>query len=625
VTNEEGPDKANLRTLVLGTIGVVFGDIGTSPLYALKETMAGHHPIAVAEASVLGVLSLIFWAVMLLVSVKYVTLIMRADNRGEGGSLALLALVTGLTKHSRWRNVVTMAGIFAAALFYGDSMITPAISVLSAVEGLEVITPALTAYVLPITCVVLVVLFWIQSRGTGTIGLFFGPIMCLWFACLGVLGALSIFETPAVLSALNPVYAVDFIAANPMQSFLALGTVVLAVTGGEALYTDMGHFGRFPIRLTWFGFVMPALILNYYGQGALLLREHSAVQNPFFMLVPSWAVLPLVILATMATVIASQAVISGSFSVARQSVQLGYLPRMAIVQTSHRERGQIYVPFTNLTLFIAVMALVLYFQSSSNLAAAYGIAVTGTMMIDTILVTFVMILMWRWNRWLVLPLMAAFFAIDFAFFSANIIKFAQGGWFPLFIGFLSFTVLTTWKRGRQLLFRQMARQDVPERTFLTSIDESIPRVARTAVFMTARGNAIPSALLHNLKHNLVLHERTVIATVITEEIPFVPEPQRIELTPLGKGFYRLLIRYGFMQAPDVPAALDLCRRQGLAIDLKQVSFFVSRETILPSLQPGIALWREKLFALMSRNAQNATDFFRIPTENVVELGTQVEI
>lgn len=625
MTNEEGPHKASLRALVLGTIGVVFGDIGTSPLYALKETMAGHHPIPVAEASVLGVLSLIFWAVMLLVSIKYVTLIMRADNRGEGGSLALLALVTGLTKKSRWRPVVTALGIFAAALFYGDSMITPAISVLSAVEGLEVVAPALKAYVIPITCVVLVVLFWIQSRGTGTIGLFFGPIMCLWFAVLGVLGTLSILETPAVLAALNPAYAASFIAANPMQSFLALGTVVLAVTGGEALYTDMGHFGRFPIRLTWFGFVMPALILNYYGQGALLLREHAAVQNPFFLLAPQWAILPLVILATVATVIASQAVISGSFSVARQSVQLGYLPRMAIVQTSHKERGQIYVPFTNLTLFLAVMALVLYFQSSSNLAAAYGIAVTGTMMIDTILVTFVMILMWKWSRRIALPLMAAFFLIDFAFFGANIIKFTQGGWFPLFIGLLSFTVLTTWKRGRALLFQQMAKQDVPERTFLASVDESIPRVARTAVFMTARANAMPSALLHNLKHNLVLHERTVIATVITEEIPFVPESQRVELTSLGKGFYRLLIRYGFMQAPDVPAALELCRRKGLAVDLKQVSFFVSRETILPSLQPGIALWREKLFALMSRNAQNATDFFRIPTENVVELGTQVEI
>jgi KUP system potassium uptake protein len=472
---------------------------------------------------------------------------------------------------------------------------------------------------------VLAALFWIQKRGTGTVGLLFGPVMVLWFLCLAVLGILSIVQTPSVLQALNPAFAVRFIASDPGKSFLALGAVVLAVTGGEALYTDMGHFGRFPIRLAWFGFVLPALILNYYGQGALLLREQAAIQNPFFLLAPAWALLPMVILATLATVIASQAVISGSFSVARQSVQLGYLPRMAIVQTSHKERGQIYVPFTNLTLFLAVMALVVGFQSSSNLAAAYGIAVTGTMMIDTVLVTFVVLLLWKWNRWIALPLMGFFFLLDFAFFSANIVKVAHGGWFPLFIGFLSFTVLTTWKRGRTLLFRQMAKQDVAERDFLASIDGSIPRVPRTAVFMTARRESVPSALLHNLRHNLVLHERTIIATVITEEVPYVPVERRVELRSLGKGFYRLLIRYGFMDAPDVPKALELCRKPDFPVDIRNVSFFVSRETILPSLQPGIAIWREKLFALMSRNAQNATDFFKIPTENVVELGTQVEI
>jgi KUP system potassium uptake protein len=623
--SQGGHERASLQTLVLGAIGVVFGDIGTSPLYALKETMAGHHPIEVAQANVLGVLSLIFWAVMLLVSAKYVALIMRADNRGEGGSLALLALVTGLTKGSRWRPFVTALGIFAAALFYGDSMITPAISVLSAVEGLELVTPAFKPYVIPITAAVLAALFWIQKRGTGTVGMLFGPIMVLWFLCLAVLGVLSVVQTPSVLQALNPAFALRFIASDPAKSFLALGAVVLAVTGGEALYTDMGHFGRFPIRLAWYAFVLPALILNYYGQGALLLREQSAIQNPFFMLAPGWALLPMVILATLATVIASQAVISGSFSVARQSVQLGFLPRMEIVQTSHRERGQIYVPFTNLTLFLAVMALVVGFQSSSNLAAAYGIAVTGTMMIDTVLVTFVVLLLWKWSPWIALPLMGFFFLLDFAFFSANIVKIAQGGWFPVFIGFLSFTVLTTWKRGRTLLFRQMAKQDVPERDFLASIDASIPRVPRTAIFMTARPESVPSALLHNLKHNLVLHERTVIATVLTEEVPYVPVERRVELRSLGKGFYRLVVRYGFMDAPNVPAALELCRKPDFPVDLRNVSFFVSRETILPSLQPGIALWREKLFALMSRNAQNATDFFKIPTENVVELGTQVEI
>jgi KUP system potassium uptake protein len=618
-------DKGSLRTLMVGAIGVVFGDIGTSPLYALKETMAGHYPIAVAEANVLGVLSLIFWAIMLLVSAKYVMLIMRADNHGEGGSLALLALVSGLTRESRWRMTVIWLGIFAAALFYGDSMITPAISVLSAVEGLHVVTPTFEPYVLPITCVVLAALFAIQRRGTGTIGLLFGPIMCLWFACLAILGVLSILQTPAVLEALNPFAAVAFVAANPGQAFLALGAVVLAVTGGEALYTDMGHFGRFPIRVAWFGLVLPALILNYYGQGALLLREHAAVENPFFLLAPSWAVFPLVILATMATVIASQAVISGAFSVARQSVQLGYLPRMAIVQTSSRERGQIYVPFTNLTLFLAVMALVLGFQSSSNLAAAYGIAVTGTMMIDTILVGFVAVLMWRWNKWLALPLLAVFFLIDFAFFSGNVVKVAQGGWFPLFIGLLSFTVLTTWRRGRLLLVRQMAKRDMSEEAFLGSIDDTIARVPRMAVFMTARADSMPSALINNLRHNRVLHERTVIATVITEEIPYVPENRRVELISRGKGFYRLLIRYGFMEAPDVPAAVERCRSREFPVDLDQISFFVSRETIMPSLQPEIAVWRERVFALMSRNAQNVTDFFKIPSDNVVELGAQVEI
>ncbi len=623
--SESSHERASLQTLVVGSIGVVFGDIGTSPLYALKETMAGHHPIAVAQANVLGVLSLVFWAVMLMVSAKYVALIMRADNRGEGGSLALLALVTALTKDSRWRPVVVALGIFAAALFYGDSMITPAISVLSAVEGLELVTPALKPYVIPITALVLALLFAIQRYGTATVGMLFGPLMLLWFLCMGVLGLLSIVQTPSVLQALNPAFAVNFIAADPAKSFLALGAVVLAVTGGEALYTDMGHFGRFPIRLAWFGLVLPSLILNYYGQGALLLREQAAIKNPFFLLAPGWALLPLVVLATLATVIASQAVISGSFSVARQSVQLGYLPRMRIVQTSRRERGQIYVPFTNLTLFLAVMALVIGFGSSSNLAAAYGIAVTGTMMIDTVLVGFVMLLLWRWRPWLAVPLIAGFLLLDLAFFGANIVKVAQGGWFPIFIGLLSFTVLMTWKRGRVLLFRQLAKQDVDEAEFIAGIDETVHRAPSTAVFMTARRDAIPSALLHNFRHNLVLHERVLILTVITEEIPFVPTERRVELRPLGKGLFRLVIRYGFMDAPDVPAALSLCHSADFAIDPAQVSYFVSRETIVPSLQPGIAPWREHIFALMSRLAQSATDFFKIPSENVVELGTQVEI
>jgi KUP system potassium uptake protein len=617
--------RADHRTLILGAIGVVFGDIGTSPLYALKETMAGHHPIAVTTGSVLGVLSLVFWAVMILVSAKYVALIMRADNRGEGGSLSLLALVTGITKGHRVSQLVTVLGIFAAALFFGDSMITPAISVLSAVEGLEVVTPAAKEYVVPITIVVLTGLFWIQKRGTGTVGLLFGPIMCVWFAVLAVLGIVSIAETPQVLWAIDPSHAARFIAEKPWSSFLALGTIVLAVTGGEALYTDMGHFGKFPIRLTWFGLVLPALLLNYYGQGALMLRDAATAQNPFYLLAPDWALVPMVILATLATVIASQAVISGAFSVARQSVQLGYLPRMSIVQTSDRERGQIYVPFTNLTLYLAVMALVLGFRSSSNLAAAYGIAVTGTMMIDTILVGFVALLLWHWKPWIVFPLIGAFLVVDVAFFSANIVKVAQGGWFPLAIGFMSFTVLMTWKRGRALLFREMRKQDVPVDEFVANVDPSIPRVPRMAVFLTARSDGVPKAMLHNLRHNCILHKWVVLATVVTEDMPYVPDSERVALATIGPGFYRLLVRYGFMEAPDIPAALAAAKKQGLPGDFGQVSYFVSRETILPSLQPGISLWRERLFALMSRNAQNATEFFKIPTESVVELGTQVEI
>jgi KUP system potassium uptake protein len=615
----------NLGGLVIGAIGVVFGDIGTSPLYALKETFAGHHPIAVTEASVLGVLSLVFWTIMILVSLKYVVVIMRADNRGEGGSLALLALVTEMTRDSRVAHFVALLGVFAAALFYGDSMITPAISVLSAVEGLKVVAPQLETLVLPVTVVVLTALFAIQKHGTGVVGLFFGPVMCTWFGVLAVLGCLSILHRPEVLVALNPVYALHFLAADPWLSFMALGAVVLAVTGGEALYTDMGHFGRFPIRLAWFGLILPALVINYFGQGALLLADPAAIENPFYLLAPDWALIPLLVLATLATVIASQAVISGAFSVARQAVQLGYLPRMVIVQTSGAEKGQIYVPFTNWSLYLAVMALVLGFQSSSSLAAAYGIAVTGTMMIDTILVAFVMLLLWRWH-WLAVALITGgFLIVDLAFFSANAVKVLQGGWFPLVIALVSFTVLTTWKRGRQLLFRKMTQLSLPIKDFLASISGDISRPQGTAVFLTSNRDGVPAALLHNLSHNKVLHERIVLVTVLTEEHPVVADDDRLELTDLGKGFYRLIIKYGFMEQPDIPAALKQCAALGLVFDLMSTSFFVSREIIIPSLQPGMALWRERLFKQMSKNAYSATEFFHIPTERVVELGTQVEI
>ena len=618
--------KSRSSALIVGAIGVVFGDIGTSPLYALKETFAGHHPITVEPESILGVLSLIFWTIMALVTLKYVAIIMRADNRGEGGSLALLARVTELTKGSRATWFVTMLGIFAAALFYGDSMITPAISVLSAVEGLEVIAPQFREYVLPITAVVLTGLFWIQRYGTGAVGRFFGPIMCAWFGILAVLGMIHVWEAPAVLAALNPVHAVEFLFRHPWESFLALGAIVLAVTGGEALYTDMGHFGKFPIRAAWFSFVLPALVLNYYGQGALLLQDPGAIQNPFYLLAPGWALIPMVALATAATVIASQAVISGAFSVARQAIQLGYLPRMQIIHTSHMEAGQIYIPFTNWTLYLAVMALVFGFQSSSNLAAAYGIAVTGTMMIDTILVSFVVFLAWRWNPWLAAPLLVALLLIDFAFFSANAIKLLQGGWFPIVIALASFTTLTTWRRGRRLLFQEMGNLTMPLDQFIHSIENRpLTRVSSTAIYLTSRPEGAPSALLHNIKHNEVLHARNVLVTVLTAEIPHVAESDRVEVVDLGQSFYRVLVRYGFMEQPDLPQALAACEAKGLAFDLNTTSFFLSREVVVPKLAPPMMLWREIYFIWMLRNAQSATDFFRIPTNRVVELGTLVEI
>ncbi|HEX5846853.1 MAG TPA: potassium transporter Kup [Rhodoplanes sp.] len=618
------PSK-NSKGLVVGAIGVVFGDIGTSPLYAIKETFGGQHAMPVEPERVLGVVSLVFWTIMALVTVKYVAIIMRADNRGEGGSLALLALVTDLTKNSKATYFVTMLGIFAAALFYGDSMITPAISVLSAVEGLDIVAPQFKAYVLPITIAVLCVLFWIQRRGTEIIGALFGPVMCLWFATLAVLGIVNILHEPAVMAALNPFYGAELIIQHPWQSFLALGAIFLAVTGGEALYADMGHFGRFPIRIAWFCLVLPALVLNYCGQAALLIHDPSSVANPFYLLAPEWALVPMVLLSTAATVIASQAVISGAFSVARQAVQLGYLPRMTITHTSSSEAGQIYVPFTNLTLFIGVIGSVLVFQSSSHLAAAYGIAVSGTMIISTILIGFVAVQVWRWSPWVAFPLLGVLVSIDALFFASNIIKIGQGGWFALAIAVASFTTLTTWKRGRELVRKQLVAKSVPLVSVINSLGPHIARARGTAVFMTATTEGVPAALLHNLKHNQTVHERTVLTTVMTVETPYVPDGERITLTDLGSGFYRLVIRYGFMETPDVPEALAACKAYGLKFDLMKTSFFLSRETIVPSLYPGMARWRELLFAYMALNATTAMKFFKIPTERVVELGTQLEI
>lgn len=617
--------KQNLSTLALGAIGVVFGDIGTSPLYAIQTTFTGTTPLPVVEANILGVLSVMFWTIMILVSLKYVVIIMRADNHGEGGSLALLSLVSDLTAHNnklKW--FLTALGVSAAALFFGDGMITPAISVLSAVEGLDLISHQFKSYVLPINFVILTGLFFIQKRGTGTVGILFGPIMVFWFICLAILGVISIAQSPQVLLALNPVYAINFLRADWSVSFMALGGIVLAITGGEALYADMGHFGKLPIRLAWFSFVLPALVLNYFGQGALLLHNPKAIENPFYLLAPEWALIPMVILATAATVIASQAVISGAFSIANQSLQMGFLPRVQICHTSGKAMGQIYVPFTNWVLYLAVIYLVFTFQSSANLAAAYGVAVTGTMTITTVMIGFVIIKLWRWPLLGAIPLIAGLFIIDITFFSANAIKIPQGGWFPLLIASISFTVLMTWRRGRQLLFAEVARQSVPMQAIIDSID-SIPRVEGTAVFLTPSNEGTPSSMLHNLKHNHVLHERNVLLTVLVEEKPYVTKGNRLLIKDMGKDFYWVRVFYGFMETPDIPDALELCEAQGLTFDMMTTSFFVSRALIVSGPNPGMAKWRERLFMALSRNAMHAADFYKIPVNRVVEMGTRIEI
>ena len=621
----ETQTKQKLPTLVLGAIGVVYGDIGTSPLYAIQATFSGPHPLPVVEANILGVLSLMFWTIMLLVSFKYVTIILRADNNGEGGSMALLALVGELTKqHPKIKWFATALGVFAAALFFGDGMITPAISVLSAVEGLDLVSHQFKIYILPVTVLILTGLFFIQKRGTGMVGMAFGPIMVFWFGSLAAFGIISIAQTPQILSALNPVYAWQFLSADPWVSFLALGAIVLVITGGEALYADMGHFGKYPIRFAWFSFVLPALVLNYFGQGALLLHDPQAIQNPFYLLAPAWALVPMVLLATAATVIASQAVISGAYSIANQSVQMGFLPRMEIRQTSDLAQGQIYVPFTNWTLYLAVVFLVLTFQSSNNLAAAYGIAVTGTMTITTMLIAFVMVLLWRWPLLVAIPLIAILLIADMTYFAANALKIPQGGWFPLGVAVISFTVLTTWKRGRELLFAKISQQSVPIQAILGGIDD-MPRVSGTAVFLTPESEGTPSALLHNLKHNQVLHERNVLLTVVVEDKPYVTRGNRFLIKDMGKNFYRVKLYYGFMQTPDIPLALELCGAQGLPFDMMTTSFFISRALIVPSPDPGMMEWRERLFIALSKNAMNAADFFKIPTNRVVEMGTQIEI
>jgi KUP system potassium uptake protein len=615
--------------LVVGAIGVVFGDIGTSPLYALKTAFSPEYGIPLNPDNVMGLLSLIVWSMMWVITIKYLFVMMRADNNGEGGILALLALALRETRgHATTKWVVISIGIFGAAMFYGDSMITPAISVLSAVEGIEVATPVFGRFVLPITIGVLAVLFFIQSHGTTKVGSFFGPVTILWFLAIACAGLAHLAKNPAVLAALKPAYAVDFVFGYPRLAFFVLGAVFLALTGGEALYADMGHFGKKPIRIAWIGLVFPALLLNYFGQAAFVLANPAGIKNPFYMMMPQWAVLPMVVLATCAAVIASQAVISGAFSMTRQAIQLGYIPRLKIEHTSERSIGQIYVPFVNWVLFVAVVMLVLGFQTSDNLANAYGIAVAATMVIECLLAMVVARRLWKWSRVSVALVIGSMLVIDALFLASNATKILSGGWFPLVIGASVFTLLITWKRGRTLMFRRLSEQGIPLKPFLEGLAAHPPQhVPGTAIFMTSTPNAVPHALLHNLKHNKVLHDKTVFLTIVVHDVPMVPVEDRVQFERLVNGFYRLEAWYGFKEQPDIDEILNSCRvRYGLAFDVMDTSFFLSRETVIPTSDtPGMALWRDHVFAWMSRNATRATDFFNIPANRVVELGTHIEI
>jgi KUP system potassium uptake protein len=611
--------------LAMGAVGVVYGDIGTSPLYAMKETFVGHHPLAVDLVHVFGVVSVMFWSLVILVTGKYVFLTLRADNKGEGGSLALLALIQRKSGGGRWSRGLVLLGIFATALFLGDCMITPAISVLSAVEGLTVVQGSFTPFVLPIASGILLALFMIQKRGTERVGTVFGPLMLVYFLTIAVLGIISIAQLPSVLQALNPLWIVRFFAVDPYLAFLALGSSVLALTGAEALYADMGHFGRKPIQLAWLYLVFPALLLNYLGQASLLTRVPSAVENPFFLLAPDALRLPLVLLATAATVIASQAVISGAFSVVQQAVQLGVMPRIRISHTSARALGQIYIPAVNWGLMVLVIFLIVSFRESSNLAAAYGIAVTGTMICTTIMLTVLVHRVWNWPLPLVVGVIAVFLLLDSAYFAANLTKIPDGGWFPLLVGAIAFTLLTTWAKGRRLMRERMAEVVLPLDIFAKSARNSTVRVPGTAIFMNSGLSGTPSALLHNIKHNKVLHERVVVVTIAIADVPHVNIEERYEITNLGDGFYRVVLHYGFMEETDVPAAIKQIGICGGPFEMMSTSFFLSRQTLLSSKRPGMAIWREKLFAWMMRNAATPMQFFNLPTNRVVELGSQVEI
>ena len=617
--------KKQRAALALAALGVVYGDIGTSPLYTMKEVFAGNHPIPLTPDNILGILSLILWSLIVVVSIKYVVFIMRADNRGEGGIMALIALALhGAKGNKKQQRMIMLAGLLGAGMFYGDGMVTPAISVLSALEGLTVATPAFQPFVIPLTLVVLFVLFFFQRRGTASVGALFGPVMMIWFSTLALMGLYNIAASPEVFRAVNPIYGINFLIQNRSVAIVALGAVVLAVTGAEALYADMGHFGSRPIRQAWFGFVLPSLVVNYFGQGALLLADPSVVDNPFYHLAPDWLLFPLVGLATMATVIASQAVISGAFSVSRQAMQLGFLPRFEVQYTSEKQQGQVYLPGVNWGLFVAVVILVLGFKSTNNLAGAYGIAVTGDMVITSILATIVAAKSWGWGWPRAMALFAVFLVVELTFLFANILKIPDGGWFPLAAGALVFLLMSTWKRGGQMLTERTSGDAIELESFIDALLVSMPsRVPGTSVFMTSNNERVPNAMLHNLMHNKVLHERVLVVSVQVFDVPYVPEIDRVEIHKLKGDFYRVNVQYGFKDEPDIPGALALCEAQGMSIDMMETSFFLGRATLVPKRGSEMVFWREKLFVFMFRNASSATSFYKIPSNRVVELGTQV--
>ena len=620
------PTGRYLAVLSLTALGVVYGDIGTSPLYAVRECFVGEHSMAIRPVNVLGVLSLIVWSLLGVISLKYLAYVMRADNQGEGGILALMALALDPRQPVRRQWLVFILGLFGAALLYGDGAITPAISVLSAVEGVQVAAPALGPFVVPITIVILVVLFSVQRRGTAGVGLVFGPITLVWFAVLIALGVYQIAENPGVLRALSPTYAVDYFGQHGVAGLTVLGSVFLVVTGGEALYADMGHFGPRPIRLAWFAIVLPALVINYFGQGALILRDPSAAEAPLFRMAPGWAVIPLVFLSTAATVIASQAVISGTYSLTRQAIQLGYAPRLEVAHTSAREEGQIYLPTVNWALLVVTVILVIGFGSSTNLAAAYGIAVTTTMVITTLLAHVVARRVWGWSLLATLPLTACLLVVDLAFFGANALKIADGGWVPLAMALAVFVAMSTWKRGREILSARLAERTIPWDQFGAFLTSSPPaRVPGTAVYMAGRPDLVPPALIQNVRHNRSLHERVIFLSLIFTQEARVPAHEKLQLEDLGDGFLRIEGSYGFVESPDVPKLLELTRTEGIDIDIEATTFVMGRETLVATARPGMALWREVLFAFMSRNARRAASFFRIPSERVLEIGSQIEL